>query len=70
MPIFTSIQVYKIYSLKNADGVSLIAWVAYLVGTILWITYGITHKEKPIIYSNIINATINLLVIIGIILYA
>ncbi len=69
MPIFTSTQVYKIYSTKSADGVSLIAWSAYLFGTMLWLTYGIVHKEKPIIYSNIINATINLLVVIGTVLY-
>lgn len=69
MPIFTSAQVYQIYTLQSATGVSLIAWSAYLFGTSLWLTYGIVHKEKPIIYSNLINSSINLLVVIGILIY-
>lgn len=69
MPVFTSTQVFKIYSSGSAQGVSLIAWSAYLFGTLLWLTYGIAHKEKPIIYSNLINSSINLLVVLGVLIY-
>ncbi len=69
MPIFTSTQVIKIFLTQNASGVSLIAWSAYLIGTLLWLSYGILHREKPIIYANSINTAVNLGVVIGIILY-
>lgn len=69
MPIFTLTQVFKIWYYQNAAGVSLIAWSAYFFATIIWLTYGILHEEKPIIYSNAIAVVVNLGVVLGIIFY-
>ena len=70
VPIITSSQVIKIWASQNASGVSIIAWSAYLVNSVAWIVYGIIHKEKPIIFTNIVCAIINLLVIIGAVIYS
>ena len=69
MPIFTLTQVFKIWYYQNAAGVSLIAWIAYFLATVVWLTYGILHEEKPIIYSNGIAMVINFIIVLGIIFY-
>ena len=68
-PLFTIPQILKIWVEKNATGISLITWIAYLIGAICFMLYGISHKEKPliVIYSSLI--VVDILVIIGILLY-
>jgi len=69
MPVFTLTQVFKIWYYQNAAGVSLIAWSAYFLATVVWLSYGILHKEKPIIYSNAIAMVVNFVIVLGIIFY-
>ena len=54
---------------KNAAGLSLFTWTAYVVSPILWLIYGIVHKEKAIIFSNILWIIVDLAVLIGAIIY-
>jgi len=68
-PLLTIPQIMKIWVDKNAGGVSMITWVAYLIGGIFWLIYGIMHKEKPIIIANILWILMEILVIIGIWIY-
>lgn len=68
-PVITSSQVFKIWMTQNAQGVSLIAWSAYLFNSLCWLYYGIIHNERPIIYTNIVCSLINILVILGIVIY-
>ncbi|MGI0006886.1 MAG: SemiSWEET family transporter [Nitrosotalea sp.] len=63
-------QVYEIFSTKNAKGVSLISWIMMFVVTLPWIFYGMAHKEKSIIISFILWEVVNLLVIVGILMYS
>lgn len=69
IPLITSSQVFKIWLNQNAQGVSLIAWSAYLFNSIAWFIYGIIHKEKPIILTNFICIIINFMVILGTLVY-
>ncbi|MFA6271604.1 MAG: SemiSWEET family transporter [Patescibacteria group bacterium] len=69
IPVLTSSQVIKIWINKTAEGVSLIAWGAYAVNSILWIIYGELHKKKPLVFMNAVNLFINTLVVIGTIIY-
>lgn len=69
VPIITSSQVFKIWLNQNAQGVSIIAWSAYLFNSIAWLIYGIIHKDKPIIFTNLVCIIINAMVVIGTILY-
>ena len=62
-------QVYQIFSTKSAEGVSLIAWISMFGVTLPWIFYGIAHKEKSIIVSFILWEVVNLLVVVGILIY-
>ena len=53
-PIMTLPQIMQIWVNKNASGVSSVSWAAYLVTAIFWLVYGVIHKEKPIILTNVI----------------
>ena len=56
-PIMTLPQLFKIWVEKNAAGISVISWITYLVLGIFWLSYGIMHKEKPIIVNYILWIT-------------
>jgi len=62
-------QVFKIWSQKNASGLSLFSWVGILLGTIFWLTYGLIHKEKPIIVANLALASMDILIVLGILVF-
>ncbi len=68
-PIMTIPQVYKIWHEKNASGVSLISWASYLIAAIIWLFYGVMHKEKPIIFTEIVWIVLQLAIIFGVFLY-
>ncbi len=68
-PIVTIPQVMKIWVGKNAGGLSLVSWTAYMIGAIFWIFYGLFHKEKPIVFAFGFIAFLDLAVVLGIILY-
>lgn len=68
-PLITLPQVLKIWEEQNASGVSLFSWVGYTCAASLWLVYGIIHKEKPIIFANLIGIIMNISVISGIWIY-
>jgi uncharacterized protein with PQ loop repeat len=68
-PIMTIPQVVQIWSTQNAQGVSLYTWGTYFIGSLIWITYGIIHKEKPILYSYSLFFIVNGLVVLGVLLF-
>ncbi|MDP6647897.1 MAG: hypothetical protein QGH34_00690 [Candidatus Woesearchaeota archaeon] len=68
-PLMTLPQISKIWFEKNASGVSILSWSAFLFYAIFWLIYGIIHKEKPIIFAYILWVTLQSLVVIGIIIY-
>lgn len=62
-------QIYSIFTTKSAAGVSLATWTLIFIVTFPWILYGIAHKEKNIIVSFILWEVVNLLVVMGVLLY-
>jgi len=66
-PIMTMPQLMQIWVDKNVAGVSLLTWSSYTVFAAFWLIYGLVHKEKPIIVSNIFSGTLNIIIVIGII---
>ncbi|HUC89235.1 MAG TPA: hypothetical protein VMR45_00360 [Patescibacteria group bacterium] len=64
-PLLTLPQVYSIW-VQDQKGVSVISWAAYLVVSLIWLIYGIKHRDKPIITVEIAWITLELLIIIGI----
>ncbi len=68
-PAMTLDQVWIIWAEKNTAGLSLLTWLSYTIVTLIWLSYGIVHKEKVIILSNIIWIILNIFIVSGIILY-
>lgn len=66
-PIMTLPQLMQIWVEKNVAGVSLLTWSSYTVFAAFWLLYGLVHKEKPIIVSNIFSGVLNIIIVVGII---
>ncbi len=62
-------QAWDVWSTRQATGVSPLAWAAFSVISLLWLMYGIVHREKPIIYANTLGAILNVVVLLGVFLY-
>lgn len=69
VPAVTCIQVYKIWHEKNADGISSITFGGYVIGNIIWIVYGLIHKEPPILLMYALLLILNTAVLIGAMLF-
>jgi uncharacterized protein with PQ loop repeat len=68
-PIMTLPQVHMIWINHKVEGVSLVSWSAYLIIAIFWISYGLAHKEWPIIITNALFLILDAVIVVGIILY-
>ena len=68
-PLFTLPQVLEIWINESAADVSIFTWASYLFFAIIWLWYGIIHKEKPIIFLNIGLVFMNILIVLGIIIF-
>ena len=69
-PISGSFQAIKIWQDKVAEGISLIMFGSCAIFNLIWISYGIVHKEKPIILMYCLWFIINTSVVIGTIIYS
>jgi len=63
-PFMTIPQIYDIWIIRKPS-VNLITWGSGLVFGSIWLFYGIVHKEKPIIFSNILGMITTGLVVVG-----
>lgn len=68
-PILTIPQAWAIWASRSAEGVSLVTWSSYIFFSFLWLFYGVLHKEKPIIFSNILWIVVNGFVVIEILVF-
>ena len=68
-PVIAIPQIIKIWVDKSAAGVSIVPWIGFLLGSIIWMIYGILHKEKPIIITNALWIIANSFIVFGVIMY-
>ena len=68
-PLITLPQIIKIYSSQSAQDVSLLTWVGYLIFGITFLVYGAVFRLKPIWVGQIIWVTMQVIVVIGILMY-
>lgn len=64
-PVITLPQAYQIFSGRSAEGVSILTWVWYVLFTVIWLWYGIAHKDKIITLYSFLYAVTQLAVIVG-----
>ena len=68
-PLFSLPQAYLIYHDKSAVSVSILAWLGFESMTLIWLWYGIVHKEKMILIYQGLFFVIDGAVLIGAIYY-
>jgi|TARA_B100002003_G_scaffold31051_2_gene26165 uncharacterized protein with PQ loop repeat len=69
VPLVTLEQIWKIWVEKSASGVGLITWIVFTINAVVWLAYGIVHKEKPLIISSVLWIIVDIMVVIGVVLY-
>ncbi|MCB9798166.1 hypothetical protein H6758_00390 [Candidatus Nomurabacteria bacterium] len=69
LPFMVSLQAFKIWNEKNAESIALPTFVALTLGNILWVVYGLVHKEKPIVVTHTLFTLVNVAIVLGTILY-
>jgi uncharacterized protein with PQ loop repeat len=62
-------QIDQVWLHHNTEGVSLFTWAAFASLSVIWLVYGIVHKDKPIIISNTLWAILETSVAVGIVIY-
>ena len=74
MGIFNAVatipQVLEIWVGQDAAGVSLVSWSYYTFGSIMFLIYGIIHKEIPIIVNYSAALILYLLIVLGTVMYS
>jgi len=50
-PLVTIPQIIQIFTTQDVRGLSPITWGMYALFNILWLIYGVVHKEKPLIIT-------------------
>jgi uncharacterized protein with PQ loop repeat len=69
-PLITLPQIIHIYSNKSAQDVSLLTWMGYLFFGIIFLVYGLAFNLKPIWVGQIIWVTMQLVTVVGILIYS
>ena len=68
-PLFTLPQLLQIWQHKQVQGLSLLTWSGYAIGSLLWAIYGVVHKEKPIALTNLLLFIIDSAIAVSILIY-
>jgi uncharacterized protein with PQ loop repeat len=68
-PLSALPQVYTIYVSQNVAGVSLWTWLGFMIIGFIFLAYGLAHRLKPIIVTQILWFIVDAMIIIGVLLY-
>jgi MtN3 and saliva related transmembrane protein len=63
-------QVIQIYQTRDTGSLALPTW--FILGSLnlVWLVYGLVHRDKPIMLTNLMLACMNFAVVVGIVLYS
>jgi MtN3 and saliva related transmembrane protein len=62
-------QAYKIYKTKSSKDISLLTYIILVIGGLIWLLYGISIRNFPIIITYSFGTFSSFLVLIGIFKY-
>lgn len=68
-PLTALPQVYAIYSTRNVSGISLWTWTGFMTLGLIFLAYGVAHKIKPFIITQVLWFIVDFLVVIGVLTY-
>lgn len=67
-PLMTIPQIYAIWITKSV-GASLATWLAYTANAGIWLVYGVKHRERSLVFAQIIWVVVDTLVVVGLLRY-
>lgn len=56
-------QTLKVIKTRQTRDISLIMYIIFSLGVILWLTYGILREDLPIILANIVTLSLTLIIL-------
>jgi uncharacterized protein with PQ loop repeat len=68
-PLMTLPQIWEIYVMQNASGVSVSTWGMMSFFNCIWLAYGIVHKSKLLTITYILWLIVNTTITIGALIY-
>lgn len=57
-------QVYKTWKYKSTKDISMVMYIIFFVGTMLWLYYGIQYKSLAIILANSVTGILVLFMLV------
>ena len=68
-PVLTVPQLLLIYVQHQTSGVSVLTWGAYAAMSGIWLIYGLLHRQKPLILSQVCLFVLDFGVVLGIFIF-
>lgn len=62
-------QAVDVFVTKSVESLFLPTWAALAVVNVLWIVYGVIHRETPIIISHVLLVSVHAAILTGILLF-
>ena len=68
-PLSSIPQMWEIWMDRNAAGVSFVTWTLFLVTSLVWLSYAIVQRDRPLIVSNSLWVVVEAIIMVGAALY-
>lgn len=68
-PLSSAPQLVTIFGKQEAAGISAASWTMYLIVALITLAYGTFHNLRPIIISQSLWVVIDILIIVGVLMY-
>ena len=69
-PATAAPQVIKIYETHNAIGVAPLTWLSFMAIGTVFLAYGLLHKIKPMIVTQVLWFAMDAVILAGVLLYS
>jgi uncharacterized protein with PQ loop repeat len=63
-------QIRIIWFEHDANGVSFLSWMFYTLSALVWLIYGVVHKDRVLIITNSLWVVFSLVIVVGIGIYS
>jgi len=68
-PLFSLPQSLHIFRTQSAAGVSILSWIGFELMTLIWLWYGVAHRDRTILIYQGLFFIIDGSVVVGALLY-
>lgn len=62
-------QIKRLYTVQDASGLSALTFTLFIIMHVLWILYGVAHKDRQIVTANFMMMFFNGIVLVGILIF-